>query len=333
MRDVAAMADVSESTVSHVLNGTRKVRPATAEAVLDAIRTLGYEPNSVAQSLARASTRSIGVALSDLANHYCADLVQGIESATSAHGYTLLLADTHDSAKEELQAVRELQQRRVDGILLATTVTLPNESLDYLERNHTPVVLIDRLSSLVHDQVGVENKKSTAQLVAHLVGLGHTRIGFIGGLPHIATSNERIAGYKTGLRQAGLTVDPDLLRDGGSRSEPARHATHALLALANPPTAVIAANNLMTLGAMRAVHEAGRRVPQDIAIVSFDDFEWADIFSPRLTTMAQPTAEIGSRAVDLLLRRIEDPTRPPQTVRLKPELRIRDSCGTGLRTR
>ena len=185
--------------MSHVLNGTGKVRPATAEAVLEAIRTLGYEPNSVAQSLARASTRSIGVALSGLGNHYCADLVQGIESATSAHGYTLLLADTHDSANEELQAVRELQQRRVDGILLATTVTLPNESLDYLERNQTPVVLIDRLSSSVHDQVGVENKKSTAQLV----GLGHMRIGFISGLPNIATSNERVAGLQVWPPQGG----------------------------------------------------------------------------------------------------------------------------------
>lgn len=328
MLDVARHAGVSETTVSHVLNGTRRVRPATADAVLRAIRALGYEPNSVAQSLARASTKSIGVALSDLGNHYCAELVQGIEAATSARGYTLLLADTHDSPAEELQAVRELQQRRVDGILLATTETHPNESLLHLARHGTPVVLIDRLSSPTHDQVGVENRKSTAALVAHLVALGHVRIGFLCGLDHVATSRERLDGYKAGLKKAGIGFRPDLVRQGDSRSEPARIATHELLGLHDPPTALIAANNLMTLGAMRALHELGLRVPDDIAIVSFDDFEWADIFSPRLTTMAQPTAAIGATAVRLLVDRIEQPDRAPETIRLKPELRVRDSCGT-----
>ena len=330
MLDVARLAGVSESTVSHVLNGTRKVRPATAAAVHGAIQSLGYEPNSVAQSLARSSTRSIGVALSDLGNHYCAELVQGIEAATSASGYTLLLADTHDSPVEELQAVRELQQRRVDGILLATTVVQPNKSLEHLARHQTPVVLIDRLSSPAHDQVGVENRKSTAQLVEHLVALGHVRIGFLRGVDHVATSRERLDGYQAGLKKAGLDFVPGLVRNGQSRSGPAREATHELLQLDVPPTALIAANNLMTLGAMRALHESGRRVPDDMAIVSFDDFEWSDIFSPRLTTMAQPTAEIGTLAVQLLLKRIDEPDRAPQTIRLKPELRVRDSCGSAL---
>lgn len=332
MLDVARHAGVSETTVSHVLNGTRKVRPATADAVHRAIQALGYEPNSVAQSLARSSTRSLGVALSDLGNHYCAELVQGIEAATSARGYTLLLADTHDSPAEELQAVRELQQRRVDGILLATTEIEPNESLLHLARHETPVVLIDRLSSLLHDQVGVENRRSTAKLVAHLVALGHSRIGFLCGLDHVATSRERLEGYRSGLKSAGLAFRADLVRQGGSQTGPARVATHELLALRERPTALIAANNLMTLGAMRALHEAEMNVPNDMAVVSFDDFEWADIFSPRLTTMAQPTAEIGATAVQLLLDRIDQPDRAPRTIRLKPELRVRDSCGTRLST-
>lgn len=169
-----------------------------------------------------------------------------------------------------------------------------------------------------------------AQLVEHLVGLGHVRIGFLRGVDHVATSGERLDGYKAGLKKAGIDFVPEIVRNGQSRSDPAREATHELLRLDVPPTALIAGNNLMTLGAMRALQESGRRVPDDMAIVSFDDFEWSDIFSPRLTTMAQPTTEIGTRAVQLLLQRIDELDRAPQTIRLKPELRVRDSCGSTL---
>ena len=330
MADVARLADVSESTVSHVLNETRIVRTTTAERVNQAIRTLGYSPNTIARSLARSSTMSIGVALSDIANHYFSGIVHGIESATSAQGYMLLLANTHDDATEELRVVRELQQRRVDGVILSVSGGAPNPALSHLMASDVPVVIIDRLIDAPVDQVGLENKRAAAELVGHLVQLGHRRIGFLSGLAQLSTSQERLLGYRAAMRRAGLTLDPALERAGNSRSEEARLATHQLLAMQDPPTAIIGGNNLMTLGAMRALSERSLRVPLDMAVVSFDDFEWADLFSPRLTTMAQPAEEIGRRAVDLLVQRINEPGHPPRVVRLRGQLRVRESCGTGL---
>ena len=189
-------------------------------------------------------------------------------------------------------------------------------------------MLVDRLSSPDHDQVGVENGVATLALVDHLLGLGHERIAFVSGKRGLTTTNERLDGYSAAMRAAGLRVNEDLFVVGNSASEPARLATHKLLSGSPRPTAVIGGNNLMTLGVMRAVQEAGLRVPDDIALVSFDDFEWADLFSPRLTTMAQPCFEIGRRAIELLIARIADPGRPPETVRLHAELRVRESCGT-----
>ena len=330
MADVARLAGVSESTVSHVLNETRIVKAATAERVQQAIGTLRYSPNTVARSLARASTMSIGVALSDIANHYFTDIVHGIESATSAQGYMLLLANTHDEPDAELRVVRELQQRRVDGVILSVSGSAPNPALSHLMANEIPVVIIDRLIDAPVDQVGLENKRASGELVSHLVSLGHERIGYICGLAQLSTSEERLVGYRAALRRAGIRADPALERPGRSRSEPARLATHELLAMDEPPTAIIGGNNVMTLGVMRALSEAGRKVPDDIAVVSFDDFEWADLFSPRLTTMAQPAEAIGRRAVDLLIQRFHDPGLAPRTVRMRGELRVRESCGAQL---
>jgi LacI family transcriptional regulator len=147
------------------------------------------------------------------------------------------------------------------------------------------------------------------------------------GLAGLTTTDERLAGYQLGLTRRGLLYDEQLVGDGGSQSEGARQAVHVLLELLEPPTALVVANNLMTIGAMQALREAGKRVPDDVALTSFDDFEWADLFSPRLTTMAQPRFELGDAAVGLLMRRIADPAAPPRTLRLTPQFTHRDSCG------
>lgn len=331
MDDVAKLAKVSTSTVSHVLNGTRKVSPATVKAVEQAVQALGYIPNTLARSLARSSTSTIGVAISSLSNHYFSEIVHAIETECAKHGIMMLFVDTHDDPEQELRVVQALHHRRVDGMLLAPS-RVPAENsehwaLDYLRSNQIPTVLVDRLVPKDFDQVGVENKQSSQALVTHLIEHGHRRIGFIAGRTGFSTTDERIEGYLAALDAAGLPFDEALLVNGESNSEPARIATRQLLALASPPTAIMAANNMMTIGAMHALRDAGLAVPEQMALVGFDDFDWADFFVPRLTVIAQPVQALGAQAVRLLLERIESPEGIRQTLQLAPTLKVRNSCG------
>jgi LacI family transcriptional regulator len=327
MAEVAREAGVSTTTVSHVLNGTRRVNEKTVARVHAAIARTGYRPSSIARALAGARTQSIGLAISGISNPYFMDVIAAIEAAAAEHGHTLLLGDTHDEPQKELQMVQELVQRRVDGLLLAPSAGAEPNALRYLSTQSVPVVLIDRFLPVEMDQVGTENEEPTAELVQHLAGLGHTRIGLVAGLDGLSTTRERIIGYRAGLERSGLAMEETLVSYGASQHEPARAAAHHLLDAHNPPTALVAANNAMTIGVLHALRERGLSVPDDIALVGFDDFEWSDLFEPRLTVIAQPTAEIGARAVQLLLSRLDDPKRAPQSLRLAPRLVHRESCG------
>lgn len=326
MADVARRAGVSVATVSHVLNGTRPVRPDTRRAVLEAIDELGYTPNTLARSLVTARTRSIGLAVSAISNPYFTEILQGVEAGALAHGYSLLIADPHDDPAHERTVVQLLHERRVDGVIVAPSAE-PAALVEYLARHEVPAVFLDRLIGDGHDQVCAESACHVEELVLHLADLGHTRIGLVAGLPGLSTTVERIAGYRAGLGRRGLPYRAGLLADGHSEARGAQEATHRLLATPEPPTAIITANNAMTIGALRALREAGRRVPDDLALVCFDDFSWADVFSPGLTAISQPSREIGSTAVRLLLDRLENPARPPRTVRLPCTFVHRTSCG------
>lgn len=327
MTDVALRAGVSTTTVSHVLNGTRPVAEATRERVMSAIDETGYIHNTIARSLVTASTLTIGVVVSAISNPYFMDLVHVIEAEISAAGYLVLLVDSKDDPDEELRVVQSLHSRRVDGYVVAPSGDPDQRALRYLARHGLPTVLVDRLASGEFDQVGVENVESTARLVDHLASLGHRRIAMIAGQEGLGTTTERLEGYRVGLERSGLAVEPGLVTSGFSDVEPARRAVHELLALASPPTALIAANNQMTIGTLEGLEDLGLRVPEDIALVSFDDFAWAHLFRPRLTAMAQPIQEIGEAAARLLLARIHDPERPVETVRFPATFMHRESCG------
>jgi LacI family transcriptional regulator len=327
MSQVAREAGVSTTTVSHVLNGTRRVNEQTIQRVHAAIERTGYRPNSIARALAGARTRSIGLAISGISNRYFVDVIAAIEAEAATHDYTLLLCDPHDEPHKELQLVQELVLRRVDGVILAASAGAQANALRYLSKQPVPVVLVDRFLPVEIDQVGTENEESSAHLAGHLVSLGHRRIGLVAGLAGLSTTEERIRGYRTALERAGIPVDDALIVYGASQHEPARAAVHRLLNLKQPPTALFAGNNAMTIGVVRALRERQLSVPGDIALVAFDDFEWSDLFHPRLTVIAQPAGEIGARAVQLLLSRLDDPNRPPQVVRFQPAFVHRESCG------
>ncbi|WP_217254280.1 LacI family DNA-binding transcriptional regulator [Streptomyces sp. AC602_WCS936] len=333
MADVARSAGVSVATVSHVLNDTRPVLPHTRRAVLDAVERLGYTPNTLARSLVTSRTRSIGLAVSAISNPYFTEILQGVEAAALEHGYGLLIADPHDDPEHERKAVRLLHERRVDGMIVAPSAD-PRDLVAHLGRHRVPTVFLDRVVDVPDgdgaprfDQVCAEGAEPTTRLVTHLAGLGHRGIGMVAGRPGLSTTRERISGYRHGLAAAGLPFDERLLVHGDSEAAGGERATAALLSLPVPPTALVTANNAMTIGALRAVRDHGLSVPGDLALCCFDDFPWADLFSPRLTAVAQPSRELGTRAVRLLLERLAEPDRPARTVRLPCAFVHRTSCG------
>jgi LacI family transcriptional regulator len=332
LADVARVAGVAASTVSHVINGTRFVSDETREVVLEAISTTGYTPNTLARSLARSgsSTGTVGIALSAASNPYFMNLIHAIEAELAAVGKMVFLADTREAPARELEVVRSLHQRRVDGIILAPCGGSKEHALHYLMQNKVPTVLVDRCVAPEFTQIGVENAQAIHQLVDHLTGLGHNRIGMIGGQAGIATTIERVAAYKRALSVHKHPFDPTLLVAGSESVAEARNSLFGMLQLESRPTAIIAGNNQSMIGIMQALHRHCVKVPEEMAVVGFDDFEWADCFHPRLTVIAQPFEQIARMATQLLVKTMDNRMPRPRTIRLKPTLIIRDSCGSAL---
>lgn len=324
--DVAKAAKVSTSTVSHVINGTRHVHPKTAKAVRDAIDALNYTPNNIARALAGAASKTIGVAISALNNHYFHETLHALDKECTQHDIMMLYADHHDEADRELKVIQALHQRRVDGVLLASA-GMSQASLDYLKKYRIPTVLIDRLTTQGFDQVGVENTKAMQTMTTHLLDHGHQRIVYLIGKPHISTTAERLAGFKAAYAERGMTPEPGLLICGESDTNTAQDITKQVLEMNPRPTAILSSNNLMTIGVMQALRAANIRVPEDMVLAGFDDFDWADLFEPRLSLISQPIEKIGVTAVQLLLRRIANPTATYQTIQIEPQIKIRHSCG------
>jgi LacI family transcriptional regulator len=226
----------------------------------------------------------------------------------------------------EHRALESLISRRVDGIVLIPSGRWQERSRPALLRNETPFVLVDRLvNSARYDQVGCESENASEMLVSHLIKLGHRRIALIRGLAGLPTTNEREAGYRNAHERSGIQVDERLVADGQSTVRGGRMAMERLLI--GRPTAVFCANNNMTMGALGTLRRLHVRIPDDIALVAFDDLEWSDIIEPGITSLAQPFHAMGNQALQLLLDRIKNPDSPAQTVRLPPSFEHRQSCG------
>jgi LacI family transcriptional regulator len=329
MKEVAELAGVSITTVSHVVNSTRSVAPETKARVLAAVEQTGYTGDAIARSLVTGGTRTLGVAISLVANPYFAELLRSMEHEITRSGYTLVLADTHDEPSVEQAAVRTLRSRRVDGLIL--TPSPGAVVLRELRQLQIPLVLVDRLTTAQDvDQVGPENIYATSGLVQHLASVGHRRIGMISGIEGLATTTERVLGYRLGLGRAKLTWDPALVVSGSSAAAPAAAALGQMLSEPSPPTAVVAGNNVMLSGVLHECRARGLKVGRDLAVVGYDDVDWADLVDPPVTTVAQPIAEMGRTAVRMLLERIADPSRTATTTRLPATFVHRNSCGCGL---
>lgn len=330
MSDVARAANVSTTTVSHVINKTRTVLPETEKAVRAAIEVTGYAGDEIARSLRKGKTDTIGLAMSAISNPYFGDVVHAIERTASEAGYSLLLADTHDDPERERRAVTDLLSRRVDAMIVAPSAD-PTAMLAQLARRAVPTVLIDRVPDETRpgmDAIGVINDEPTASLVDHLASHGHRRIATIISRPGLTTTEERLDGYRTGLARNGLRPDPQLVQTGlDSDGDHTAEGVRRLLQLPEPPTAIVLGNNQVTISTMAALRALRLEVPGDMALAVFDDFPWADFFHPRLTAISQPVDELGQGAVTLLLDRMRDHDLPARHIRLAPTLARRESCG------
>jgi LacI family transcriptional regulator len=326
IKEVARRANVSVGTVSNVLSGAVPVSHALKQRVLDVIRELDYHPNHVARSLKIRQTKMIGMVVSDITNAFFPQVVRGAEDAAWKHNYILITFNSDDQADRERQLLSALRTRRVDGVLLVAASTEGDLShISGTVEAGIPVICIDRpIASLPLDSISVDNIAGSRAAVEHLLDCGHKRIGILTGNLNIQVGRDRLEGYRLALRSAGIPEDPALLENGGFRAEAGYTASLELLKRACP-SAVFTANAMMALGLLRAANELGLRCPEDLAIATFDDPVFSQAVRPGLTCVAQPAYEMGYQGVELLLGRLNDPTRPPAHVRLDTELRVRQS--------
>ncbi|MDJ0752224.1 MAG: LacI family DNA-binding transcriptional regulator [Ardenticatenaceae bacterium] len=325
IKDVALKAGVSTATVSRVISGREKVSPALIDQVNQAIEELQYRPSRVARNLRVRKANTVGLLVSDIQNPFFTSIMRGIQDTLLAKGYVLLAANSDEDEDQERIHIETLLAEEVAGIILAPASTSARNYADLIEQG-VGLVIIDRIPDrLKVDSVLVDNTAGARSAVEHLISLGHRRIGIIAGREHISTATLRLEGYRFALQDAGLPFDPELVSIGDFRQEGGYQAMNALLNLAEPPTAVFSSNNVMTLGALQAIHEKCLKIPDEIALVSFDDMPWAASLQPPLSAVAQPTYEIGTTAARLLLERVNEPERSTRRVILESELIVRGS--------
>lgn len=326
---VAAQAGVSTATVSRVLAGIGRASPETRERVLAAARALDYRPSGVARSLKLRETRTLGLIVTDIENPFFPQLVRAIEDAARHAGYVILLCNAADDPEREAAYLDVLVERRVDGVIIAAS-SLGRRHREWLREPPLPVVVVNGLPAGISvPAVASDNHAGGRLAVAHLLGLGHRRIGYLMAPPRNIDAPDRLSGAREALASAGLAADSLVVSSGEAGVAGGERAMHALLAMAADLTAVFAYNDLMAIGAIRAIREVGRRVPDDISVVGFDDVDIAAYAEPPLTTVAQAIPELGRWAFEALARQLATPragrATPGPLVRLPVSLRIRAS--------
>ncbi|MBZ0298859.1 MAG: LacI family transcriptional regulator [Anaerolineae bacterium] len=333
IKDVAHKAGVSAATVSRVLNGHPYVADDLRSRVLDAVQALSYRPNRVAQRLRAAKSHLVGVIFSDIRNPFNTLALSGIEQVLAEQGLSVLICHSNIHQKRENDFIALMLAEDVAGLIIAP-VKEESQALTEAVQNGLPVVVIDRrMTKPRTDAVLADNHHGAYIAVQHMIELGHRDIAILNGPQHLASGRERYAGFLQAMEEAGLPVNPAFVKYGDYQIQSGYVLTAELLAQRPLPSGLFIANNLMTLGALNAIHESGINIPNEIAVIGFDDLPWAVSLNPPLTTVGQPAINIGVQAAELLLNRFEHPDRPPRTVVLGTELIVRASCGSVVRAR
>ncbi|MDW8092006.1 MAG: LacI family DNA-binding transcriptional regulator [Meiothermus sp.] len=322
IRDVARLAGVSIATVSNALSGGRHVSPQVREAVLAAVRELGYVPNRLARSLRNRRSQTIGLIVPDITNPFFSSLVKSIEQAARARGYQVLLCSSEEDALLEYDLALALISRQVDGMIVIPTQDAPR----YLQRigEKTPVVLLDRIGGEDGlDRVGVDNLQAARRGTEYLLSQGHRRILLLISTLELANIRERVEGYQAALEAAGIGFDERWVVPCGRGADTARVVEKAIQKYR--PSAIFAATNRLSLVAVQAIRNLNLPFPERISLLGFDDFEWSTLLQPYLSTVRQPLEEMGQRAIQLLLERLEGVRSGPARVLLPCELAVRES--------
>lgn len=325
IRNVAEAAGLSVATVSRVLNGHPSVSEEARERVLAAVESLGYRPNVVARSLRTHRTGTIGLVIGDILNPYFTELARAVEQQARALGYSVIIGNADERADLEDHHVRGLLERRIDGLLVSPA---DDRSLMTLEAaaSHTPMVFVDRwIPGVEVPVVRSDGAEAIRALVAHLHALGHRRIAVITGPAATTTGRERVDAFREALAAYGIALPEEYVGRGDFQAESGRVATERFLNLPEPPEVVFATDNLMALGALDAIGARGLRVPDDVGLAAFDDIPWFSHTDPPITTIAQPTAELGRAAVRALADLVAGGSAS-STV-LPARLVVRRSCG------
>ena len=328
IKDVARACGVAPSTVSNALSGSGYVRDDTRAQVLDAAKRLGYRASSVARGLRMQRSWSVGLLLADIANPWFPELVRVVEDVLWSAQINLVLCNTDYQAEKEDTYLRHLIDKRVDGLILASTGA-ESPAVPRLQAEGVPLVMLNRRhGSVATDYVGMDNKGGVAAAVAHLAELGHSRIGFIAGRISSSAASERREGYLFAMAAHFGAAPPELIAQGDYSIVSGFEATRRLLALTPPPTAIVSANDFMAYGAIDAITRAGMSVPRDISVTGFDDILLSGLSLIRLTTVRPPTWKLGATAAELLLKRVgKKALGLRESVILPSELVVRGTTG------
>jgi LacI family transcriptional regulator len=328
MADVARKVGVSVMTVSRVVNNKGDVSEETRQRVLDAIQQLGYRPSAIARSLATRRTGTLGLVIPDVANPFFAEVARGVEHVAYAEGYNVFLCNTDEDPRRELDILESLEEKRVDGIVLCSS-RLENGHLRAVAESHEAVVLVNRRLEIDENPVAavlVDDVAGGGIATRHLLSRGHSAIGFLSGPPGSRSGRGRVQGYRQSLRKAGIAIKPGWLRACAPVAEAGRQAAHALLGAHPEITGLLCYNDLVAVGALKACSARGCSVPDDLAVVGFDDIPLAELVTPALTTCRIPRHELGVRAVRLLLEQIEGSMDGHKEIVLHPSLVVRASA-------
>jgi len=331
IKEIAKIANVSPMTVSRAVNNSHKVREATRTKILMIASRLGYMPNRIARSLVSKKSNLISLIVANISNQFFAEISRGIEDKARENGYNVIFSSTDDDTKNLESCVRIMREMGVDGFIIAA-VSLKEPIVEELLDQNFPVVLVNRRVKKNNvNYVVVDNQKGAHLAVEHLINNGYKKIGIITGESSVSTGKERFQGYRKGLLDHGLKFKKEYSSQGPFTKEHGKKAAQKMLTLKNRPEAIFAASDNIALGVMDAAGELGLNIPEDLAIVGFDDTDFSSNLKIRLTTVSQRKYEMGERGVQILIDLIE--SQQPDYINkivLEPRLIIRESCGCNL---
>lgn len=331
MQQIAKRLGVSRTTVYRALNNLPRINESTKKKILREVKKLNYRPNAVARGLALQRTYTFGLIIPDITNPFFSELTQSIENNAARKGYNIILGVSEDDPKKEAAHISIFRERRVDGIIISPIYAhmKRNRNIEEIREDKIPYVVLGCPKTAKVDYVIVDEERGAYKIIEHLINLGHKRIAYICGAVYAVAGLNRLEGYKKALKRYGLKFDKNLVINCGPKMVDGYKAAKKILTVGkNRPTAIFALNDLLAIGVLKAIREAGLKVPEDVALVGFDDIEVGAFLEVPLTTIIQPKRKMGKMALEILIDKIEQKNpHGLQQIIIEPKIVIRESCG------